>query len=147
MACLPAEGILLADIQQVTGLLLKNGASINEMNIVRKHLDVFKGGGFARMVQPAKMAVLVLSDVIGSPLDVIASGPAIQDSSTFADAIGVLNRFLPEQNIPLSVKKHLENGRDDEIGKNCEKKFGFNCLSQDYRQQRYFCGCCCPEGG
>jgi len=67
---LPAEGIILTDIQHITGLLLKNGATINEMNIVRKHLDVFKGGGFARMVQPARMAVLVLSDVIGNPLDV-----------------------------------------------------------------------------
>ena len=124
LACLPAEGILLADIQQVTGLLLKNGASINEMNIVRKHLDVFKGGGFAKMVQPANMAVLVLSDVIGSPLDVIASGPAIQDSSTFADAIGVLKRFLADQYIPPSVKIHLENGRADEIGKYYEKGSG-----------------------
>ena len=105
LACLPAEGILLSDIQRVTGFLLKNGASINEMNIVRKHLDIFKGGGFARMVMPTKLAVLVLSDVIGSPLDVIASGPAIQDSSTYADAIDVLNRFLPEQNIPKSSKK------------------------------------------
>ena len=116
LACLPAAGIFLSDIQEITGLLLKNGATINEMNCVRKHLDVFKGGGFARMVSPARMAVLVLSDVIGSPLDVIASGPAIEDSSTFTDALKVLRKYISEKLIPDSVMKLLEKGSDVEVG-------------------------------
>jgi len=116
LACLPAEGISLSDIQEITGLLLKNGASINEMNCVRKHLDEFKGGGFARMVQPARMAVLVLSDVIGSPLDVIASGPAIEDATTYKDALNVLQKYIPEKLIPDTVTKHMEKGRDNEDG-------------------------------
>ena len=116
LACFPTEGISLSDIQEITGLLLKNGASINEMNCVRKHLDEFKGGGFARMVRPARMAVLVLSDVIGSPLDVIASGPAIEDASTFTDALYVLRKYIPEELIPDAVKKLMEKGRDNEDG-------------------------------
>ncbi len=103
LACLPSEGISLADIQQITSQLLRSGASINEMNTVRKHLDVFKGGGFLRMAQPAQVGVLVLSDVIGNPLDVIASGPAIIDPSTFTNALDIVKKNIPKAIIPPNV--------------------------------------------
>ena len=90
---LPAEGIGLEDLQQTTDALLRCGATINEINVVRKHLDVVKGGGLARLAAPAQLITLVLSDVVGNPLDIIASGPAVPDTSTFADATAVLDRY------------------------------------------------------
>jgi hydroxypyruvate reductase len=111
LACLPTSGISLRDIQNVTDVLLKKGATINELNTVRKHLDEFKGGGFLRMVSPARIGVLVLSDVIGSPLDVIASGPAIEDGSSFLDAWNVLKKYFCDWSmVPQSVVNHIERG-------------------------------------
>lgn len=140
LACLPSPGINLEDIQTVTEFLLKGGATINELNTVRKHLDDFKGGGFLRMVSPARIGVLVLSDVTGSPLDVIASGPAIQDTSSFEDARNVLKRYFPDMNIvPHSVVNHIETGClneqlfSDDVSKNrpgvSHKIIGSNALS------------------
>jgi glycerate-2-kinase len=108
LACLPAPGVSLSDIQAVTKMLLKNGATINEMNIVRKHLDLFKGGGLLRMASPARMAVLVLSDVVGSPLDIIASGPAVQDPSTYEEAFGILQMYSKGENVTESITNHLK---------------------------------------
>ena len=79
-------GIVLADIQATTSALLASGATINEVNCLRKHLSALKGGQLARAVQPAALVALVLSDVVGSPLDVIASGPTAPDSTTWQDA-------------------------------------------------------------
>ena len=77
LATLPVNGIGFSDLQILTGALLRSGATINEINCVRKHLDLIKGGGLLRLAAPAKVAALVLSDVVGNPLDVIASGPAV----------------------------------------------------------------------
>lgn len=109
LACLPGPGIKLEDIQAVTKILLKNGATINEMNVVRKHLDLIKGGGLLRMASPARMTVLVLSDVVGSPLETIASGPAIIDPSTYQDALNVLERYAHGETINDAVISHLKS--------------------------------------
>ncbi|KAB8143911.1 DUF4147 domain-containing protein [Chloroflexia bacterium SDU3-3] len=106
----PAPGVSLADIQQLTALLLGCGASIGEINTLRKHLDNVKGGGLARMAAPARVAALILSDVVGSPLDVIASGPTVADPSTYADALGTLERYGLLGQAPAPVLEHLRRG-------------------------------------
>ncbi len=106
----PAAGIALADLQAVTDALLRAGATIGEINAVRKHLSRLSGGQLARLAQPAPVAALILSDVVGDPLDVIASGPAAPDPTTYADAQAVLARYHLLDTIPCSVAKHLEQG-------------------------------------
>jgi glycerate 2-kinase len=90
---LPCDGFSLADKQEITDTLLKSGATITEINSVRKHLSAFKGGGLARKAYPATVLNLVLSDVVGDPLDSIASGPTVPDLSTFQDAVNVLKKY------------------------------------------------------
>jgi glycerate 2-kinase len=111
----PVEGVSLEDLQQLTSTLLAVGANITEINSLRKHLDRVKGGGLARAAAPAEMVTLVLSDVIGDPLDVIASGPTVPDSSTFQDAWKVLERYAILDQIPVSVREHLSRGVRGEI--------------------------------
>jgi glycerate 2-kinase len=94
----------------MTGLLLRCGATIGEMNALRKHLDRVKGGGLARMAAPARLAALVLSDVIGSPLDVIASGPTVADPSTFADARRVVEKYQLAGQLPAAIRSALAAG-------------------------------------
>jgi hydroxypyruvate reductase len=100
---LPVEGVSLDDLQHTTQALLNSGATINEINTVRKHLDDVKGGGLARMAHPAPVLTLVLSDVVGNPLDAIASGPTVPDTTTWADTASVLNRYGLWDAIPASV--------------------------------------------
>jgi len=107
----PAPPITLAEKQEVTRLLLASGAAIGELNAVRKHLSVFKGGQLARAASPATVLTLALSDAIGDPLDVIASGPTAPDPTTFADALEVLARRGLSGRVPPSVARHLEAGR------------------------------------
>ena len=90
---LPVPGLDLADLQALTGALLRSGATINELNTVRKHWSRIKGGNLARLAAPATLVTLVLSDVVGDPLDVIASGPTVPDPTTVADAQAVLERL------------------------------------------------------
>src|SRR5206468_12392294 len=87
---LPVEGVSLNDKRRLTDSLLRSGATINEFNAVRKHLSQVKGGQLARAAYPAEMVTLVMSDVVGAPLDVIASGPTVPDPSTFVDAWAAL---------------------------------------------------------
>ena len=112
---LPVEGIALEDLQQTTDALLRSGASINEINIVRKHLDTVKGGGLARLAAPARLLTLVLSDVVGNPLDAIASGPTVPDTSTFADAAGVFDRYDLWTALPEPVVGRVRRGVDGEL--------------------------------
>lgn len=114
LACLSVTGVRLEDIQEVTKFLLKNGATINEMNTVRKHLDLIKGGGLLKMASPAQMAVLVLSDVVGSPLDVIASGPAIVDPTTFEDALEILRRYTIPGQVAQGIIDNFMAGAEKE---------------------------------
>jgi hydroxypyruvate reductase len=106
----PVDGITLAEKQQVTRLLLASGATIEEMNAVRKHLSRLKGGGLARLARPAALLTLVLSDVAGDRLDVIASGPTFPDPTTFADALEVLARRRIASRVPAAVLARLEAG-------------------------------------
>ena len=111
----PAPPITFAEKQEVTRLLLASGATIGELNAVRKHLSFFKGGQLARAAWPAAVLTLALSDVIGDPLDVIASGPTAPDPTTFADALEVLARRGLTGRVPASVARRLESGRAGEI--------------------------------
>jgi hydroxypyruvate reductase len=112
---LPAEGTDLAEMQELTRLLLGSGADIGEMNTLRKHLDRVKGGGLARMASPAQLVTLVLSDVIGSPLDVIASGPTVADPSTYADARQILAKYRLEERVSRGIRSLLERGARGEL--------------------------------
>jgi len=107
---MPVPGITLEEKQKVTHLLLRCGATIQEINTLRKHLSLLKGGGLARKAYPATLISLILSDVIGDPLDVIASGPTVPDSSTFADCARILDKFNLREEIPPAVAEHLREG-------------------------------------
>ena len=112
---LPAEGISLADMQQTTDALLRVGATINELNTIRKHLERAKGGGLARLAAPSDVLALVLSDVVGNPLDVIASGPTVPDTSTFADTCAIVERFGIWDKLPERISSRLRDGREAKI--------------------------------
>jgi len=105
----PRDSLSLQDKQQLTSVLLKSGAAINEVNAVRKHLSGFKGGWLAKTAYPATVLNLILSDVVGDPLDVIASGPTVADSSTFCDAHMVLAKYELWNDV-AEVKKIISEG-------------------------------------
>jgi glycerate 2-kinase len=110
-ALLPApDEVSLSDKMDVTRRLLASGAEIAEVNAVRKHLSSLKGGGLARLAAPSRVVSLILSDVVGDPLDVIASGPTVPDPSTFADAREIIRRYGFEEKIPVSLQRRLERG-------------------------------------
>lgn len=111
----PVAPISLDDLRATTGLLLAAGANINELNTVRKHLETLKGGGLARAASPARVVALAISDVLGDPLDVIASGPTVGDSSTFADAWEVIERRDLADRLPASVAARLRAGLRAEV--------------------------------
>ena len=111
----PVRPITLAEKQETTRLLLGAGATINELNAVRKHLSLFKGGQLARAAAPATLISLILSDVIGDPLDVIASGPTAPDPTTFAEALTVLERRGVGYLVPAAVRARLEAGARGEV--------------------------------
>lgn len=112
---LPAEPVTLEDKVEITRALLKSGATIDEMNVVRKHLSMVKGGWLARYLSKAKTISLILSDVVGDKLDIIASGPTSPDPSTYADAISILKKYGIWDSSPPSVKTRLECGMNGEI--------------------------------
>lgn len=105
----PAKGITLQDKQQATQLLLRSGATIGEMNTVRKHLSILKGGGLAAATK-ARVISLILSDVIGDDLGTIGSGPTAPDPTTFADAYEILQQYRIWDLIPQRVRERLSQG-------------------------------------
>ena len=107
---LPAAGIALEEKIAATDLLLRSGATIAEVNTVRKHLSRIKGGHLARLAAPATVLTLILSDVLGNPLDAIASGPTVPDPTTFAEALAIADRYALRAQLPQSVRAHLEAG-------------------------------------
>ena len=107
---LPRGKISIADKKKITNVLLKCGATINEINTVRKHISDFKGGWLAKKAYPATILNLILSDVVGDPLDFIASGPTVPDSTTFSDAIKVLKKYRLWSKAPASIRKVLSDG-------------------------------------
>jgi glycerate 2-kinase len=106
----PVEGLTLAEKQEVTRLLLTCGATIHEINALRKHISQIKGGQLARLASPATLVTLVLSDVVGDALDVIASGPTVSDPSTFADCLEILRQYRLLEQVPEAVRRHLQAG-------------------------------------
>jgi len=111
----PHKDISLAEKQQITQLLLKAGANIQELNTVRKHLSRIKGGRLAEIAYPARVLSLILSDVIGDPLDVIASGPTSPDQTTFQDALKVIKRYDLGNKISENARLILIRGATGEI--------------------------------
>jgi hydroxypyruvate reductase len=107
---LPALGIELSAITATNELLLCSGAKIQEVNTVRKHLSQVKGGQLARRAFPARVLTLVLSDVVGDPLNAIASGPTVPDPTTYADAARILQHYRLWEEVPHSVRDRIEGG-------------------------------------
>jgi glycerate 2-kinase len=107
---MPAKGLRLPDIQKVTKLLLKSGAEIHEVNVVRKHLSGIAGGRLAERLYPAQVLSLIISDVVGDNLDSIASGPTAPDPSTYLDALAVLAKYNLVGEVPANVRKTLDDG-------------------------------------
>ena len=106
----PADGISLEDKCAVTRQLVRSAATIAEINVVRKHLSVIKGGCLARALQPARVITLAISDVLGDDPAVIGSGPTVADPSTFADACAVLDRHQLMGALPASISQRLREG-------------------------------------
>lgn len=113
--CAPAEGLTLADKTGATSALLASGATISEVNCVRKHLSAIKGGRLAAALAPVRVLALVLSDVIGDDLDAIASGPTVPDPSTFSDALEIVRRYGMESSMPAPVLARLRAGAAGKI--------------------------------
>jgi hydroxypyruvate reductase/glycerate 2-kinase len=111
----PAEGITLADKRAVTEQLHACGATIGEMNAVRKHLSRIKGGGLAQASRAGRLFSLIVSDVVGDPLDVISSGPTAADPTTFAEALDVLRRYDLLDRVPQAVRQRLLRGASGEL--------------------------------
>jgi glycerate 2-kinase len=124
---MPAKGLRLPEIQKVTKLLLKSGAEIHEINVVRKHLSEIAGGRLAERLYPAQVLSLIISDVVGDDLDSIASGPTAPDPSTYRGALAVLAKYNLVGEVPASVRKTLDDGmlgRIEETPKANSKVFG-----------------------
>jgi len=111
----PAEGLSLEDLTTVNRALLECGADIVEINTVRKHLSAIKGGRLATAADRSRLVTLVLSDIVGDPLDAIASGPTIPDPTTFDDALAVIERYELRSRLPDRVLTYLERGRAGEV--------------------------------
>ncbi|WP_435320998.1 glycerate kinase type-2 family protein [Haloarchaeobius sp. TZWSO28] len=113
LLCAPSAGVSLDALRSVTDSLLASGADIDEINAVRKHCSAIKGGQLARAAAPARVVGLVFSDVVGNKLDVIASGPTAPDPTTYADALGVLDRY--GISAEPAVRDHLSRGDRGEL--------------------------------
>src|SRR6266498_2724566 len=105
-ALVTAPYVPLEDLQTLTSLLLASGARIDEINTLRRQLDRIKGGGLARATK-AKIISLILSDVIGNPLEAIASGPTVPDPTTKEDALAILNRYQLQKRVPITIYQLL----------------------------------------
>jgi glycerate 2-kinase len=112
---LPVPPITLSEKKKLTNLLLKSGAPIHEINAVRKHLSMTKGGSLAKLAYPSTVINLILSDVVGDDLDVIGSGPFVPDSSTFQEAWDVLEKYNLKAGLPESIIKHLQAGLEGKV--------------------------------
>jgi len=111
----PVEGITLEEKQKVTKLLLDCGASIKEINTIRKHLSRLKGGQLAKLAYPSYLHTLILSDVVGDRLDTIASGPTVPDYTTFKDCWDIVKKYHLEPHIPPSVVNHFKRGLEGKV--------------------------------
>ena len=108
------KGCTLDDLKTLNSLLIKSGATINEINCIRKHLSKVKGGHLSKAAYPAMLVSLIISDVIGDPLDVIASGPTTPDPTTFADAVSILKKYNLEEMMPNQLVRVLLDGLNNQ---------------------------------
>ncbi|MDY6951275.1 MAG: glycerate kinase [Thermodesulfobacteriota bacterium] len=115
---LPVDGVTLSDKQDTTKILLACGATIHEINAIRKHISVVKGGGLARAAHPGTLISLILSDVVGDDLDVIASGPTVPDSSSFADCMKIFEKYGIAEKVPVGVFDHIQKGMEGKVAEN-----------------------------
>jgi hydroxypyruvate reductase len=127
---LPAKGLTLQDKQAASEVLLACGATIHEINTVRKHLSAVKGGRLAAAAHPARLCTLILSDVVGDDLDIIASGPTVPDTGTYQDALAVVDRYGMARRLPQTVIRHLEEGVAGRIAET--PKPGARCFATHY---------------
>jgi len=133
----PVDGITLADKLEVTRFLSAAGADITELNTVRKHLSSMKGGGLLRACRAGELVTLVLSDVLGDPLDLIASGPTVPDTSSAHDALSVLSKYDPAKSLDDRIYKTLSRQQTNstthqsELGKYTTIVIGNNAVAVD----------------
>lgn len=113
---LPVDGTTLEDKQKASDVLIACGATIHEINAIRKHLSAIKGGQLAQAAAPAQLVSLILSDVVGDDLDVIASGPTVPDASTYSDCMDIIDRYAIGQHMPRSIIDRLRAGIAGDIG-------------------------------
>jgi hydroxypyruvate reductase len=111
----PVGGVSLEDKAATTSLVMRAGATIHELNTIRKHLSRLKGGGLARAASPARLVCLVLSDVVGDDLSTIASGPTVPDPTSFDEALAILRRRAGLDAVPAPVRAHFEAGSRGEV--------------------------------
>ena len=111
----PFNGLTLKDKQDTIKVLLSCSAAIHEINAIRKHTSLIKGGRLARAAYPATLVSLILSDVVGDDLDVIASGPTVPDSSTFSRCMEIFHKYDIVNKIPETVVNHIESGVSGKI--------------------------------
>jgi len=109
------SGISLQDLAELNKMLLDCGADIEEINTLRKHISLVKGGRLAGIISPAVTVSLILSDVIGDPLESIASGPSAPDSTSFEDALQILEKYKIKDAVPAAVYRRLKNGSDGKV--------------------------------
>ena len=115
LVTLPADGISLDELREATQLLLKSGASIQEVNAARKHLSKIKGGQLAKAAHPARVITLLISDVVGDRLDTIASGPTYPDPTTYSDALAVIEKYRIVERAPRNILKRLKLGAGGKV--------------------------------
>jgi hydroxypyruvate reductase len=111
----PGKDLTLADKQETIQVLLSCGATIHEINTIRKHLSRIKGGQLALSAHPARVVSLILSDVVGDDLDVIASGPTVPDPSTYQDCMDILSKYRIAEKLPNTINRHLVDGAQGKI--------------------------------
>lgn len=111
----PPVGLQLEDLQSVTNLMLNTSVSIQEINTIRKHLDLVKGGGLLKHALPARVITLILSDVIGNNIDTVASGVSVPDTSTFKDCINIIDQHGFRGKLPKKVLRYLIDGNNGKI--------------------------------
>ncbi len=115
LCCLPAYGISLEEKGETTKTLLASGATIDEVNCIRKHISKVKGGGLAKIAYPGRLISLILSDVVGDRIETIASGITAPDPTTFSDALAILDKYHIENMVPAPVRDHLISGAQGRI--------------------------------
>jgi len=118
----PVNGVSLDDFQEMTELLLRSGAEIKEINTLRKHLDEVKGGRLALRLQPAQIHTLILSDVVGDRMDMIASGPTVPDPTYFEDALKIIDKYNLGNKLPQSIISYLELGANKDHPETLKKE-------------------------